>query len=121
MKDNETILHFPPGYRFNILFAAYLKYALQDESDPRKRLDTIEMIESLSGGEMPADAIKAIEPMPEVGIEIMHTAFQLDRDKGNVQGGCPEAYKVLTRCDVFDKLLQINPSLMTAITIYSGR
>lgn len=121
MKNDDAILYFPPGYRFNILFTAYLKYALLGESDPRKRLDTIEMIEWLNVGEMPADAIKAIEPMPEVGIEIMHTAFQLDRDRDGMKGGCPESYKVLTRSDVFEKLIQINPSLMTAITIFSGR
>lgn len=121
MTGDEKILYMPPGYRFVLLFAAYLKYALQLDSDPRKRLDTLEMVEALCDGAMLAEAIKVIAPMPDLGVEIMHTAFQLDRDRDGMKGGAPESYRVLTQCDVFTDLVKINPSIMNAIEIYSGR
>jgi hypothetical protein len=116
----DMIALTPPGYRFELLFGAYLKYALEHESDPRQRLDMLEALEGLSHDEMPLTAIAALAPMPAVGVEIMHTAFELDRARDGMKG-CPASYGILTRDDVFRKLLAINPSIVDAITIYHHR
>jgi hypothetical protein len=121
MTDEEMVLHLPPGQRFEMLFAAYLKYLLKLGRGPREKLETLEMLDFLGSSHLTPETIKAIEPMPDVGIEIMDTAFQLDRNRDGMKGGCPESYRVLTKCNVFEKLLAINPSLMNAISIYTGR
>jgi hypothetical protein len=121
MTDAEMIKFLPPGYRFELLLAAYLKYALTLEDDPRNQLDTLEALEKLGTLPTPVEAIKEIEPMPGVGIQIMHTAFQADRDRGGGMKNCSASYAVLTRDDVFGKLIHVNPSLMRAIALYNRR
>jgi hypothetical protein len=118
MTEAEMTALTPLGYRFVLLFAAYLKYGLEREADPHQRLWSMEALETLGREPMPIDAIKTIAPMPTIGIEIMDTAFALDRDSAR---GCENSYHVLTRNDVFEKLCDINPSLKQAIFIFHHR
>jgi hypothetical protein len=117
---DEMIVMTPPGHRFGLLCASYFKHALQAESDPQERLKMLEALEAIAVHGMPLAAARAIEPMPPVGVEILHTAFQLDLDRDGMKR-CDASFKILTGGDVFQKLIAICPSIGKSIAIYYGR
>lgn len=126
IPTEKDVRRTPAGVRFNFIVASHTKSALALERlDPRDRLLMLEGLETCASIPHGVDAIRAIKPMPRIGVEIIHEAHKLIGTQANCGVMHPWPYKpafeLLTSQDVFRKLLAINPSIGTAIVIYQGR
>jgi hypothetical protein len=105
--DAEAVTYFPAGYRFEIVFLSRLKYDLiRHPMTARDRLELLEDINGMLHDKLTAEVVAAVEPADDATAEIVDTA---------IGAGFPAASDILTKDDVFLKLLALNPSWLRAI------
>jgi hypothetical protein len=110
--DDRLVVHTPVGYQHLMLWAAYVKRALQGDMKAGKRLRLLERLNSITDWYFTPEMLAAIEPMCDTGDAMMREALSLDGDKG-----CENSFKILTSWRVFGHFRRLNPSLMTAIRL----
>jgi hypothetical protein len=120
MPPNNEIGFAPPGYRHIIVLASYIKRVLVTQPmTASERLQFLERLNGLVDEYFIAPALAAIQPVCDTGAAMIHEALKLDR--GPEPQRCDQSFKMLTGEEVFDHLLQLNPSIGEAIRICERR
>jgi hypothetical protein len=107
--DAEAVAFCPQGWRFTIVFLSRLKYDLvRHPMTARERLELLEGIDGLLNEKLTAEVVAAIEPADDATAEIVDTA---------VAAGFSAASDLLSKDDVFRRLIALNPRWLRAIQL----
>jgi hypothetical protein len=109
--DEKAILHCPVGHRYTLVMISEAKRMLLMDLSAEHRLRFLEFLDRCTDI-FAADAIAQIKPMCDEAYEMVKEARKL---------GARKALDVLARCEVFNAFVALNPSLLAAIKMTSGR
>lgn len=109
----------PPGYRYSMLAVSLVKRMLATDAKlrPMERLQWLEQLTD-EGGVLSADQVAAIEPLDDVGLQMLHAGMSLDLHKEKPPHNA--SFNMLTRGDVFRHFVRLNPSLLEAARLMPG-
>jgi hypothetical protein len=117
--DESRVVMVPVGYKHTLLIIAYIKRALVTcEMRAGERLRFLEKLNGLTDIFITPEMLAIIEPMSDAEMAIMHEARSLDREDDKLGSA---SFKVLTSWKVFNHLLRLNPSLLSAILLREKR
>ena len=116
-EDERMVLYTPLGYRSDMVFVSTIKRALtMQKPTTAQQLEMLEALGKMVDRYFTAEAVAAIKPICETGAQIVHEAKQTDRTEHRI-----ESFMLLGSWEVFNHLLALNPSLMEAIRLCTGR
>jgi hypothetical protein len=119
MTDVRRIV--PPGIKFEFLAIAFHKYTLVTvDLSPQERLETLEGLNAYVTGDLKLfskSVVEAIRPCTAATAKMISTALDLPPKPWRARS---EGYEILTRGEVFDRLVELNPSLSRAIDLWCG-
>ncbi len=117
-EDEREICYSPPGFRYTLIIASFLKYMLTRISmTTEERVKHLERLNGLVDDSvvgLTEEGLAAIQVPCDTSIEIISAAMDVDRsDKPPFR----ESFKLLTSWEVFNHLVALNPSLLAAIKL----
>jgi hypothetical protein len=110
--DDSLIVGCPVGKRYTLVFVSIVKRLLAQEMSPAYRLKFLEWLGKCGDTWLSPATIGIVEPMCDQGDEMVREARKL---------GAKKMLDVVGQFDVFSAFVSLNPSLLTAIKIISGR
>ena len=115
--DQKMVAYIPPGYQHLLLVIAYIKRVLVVcGMKAGERLHYLEWLNKQTDNYISPEMLAIIEPMSNAEMAMMHEAQSLDP-----KGSNSESFKILTRWNVFNSFLALNPSILAAIKLRERR
>lgn len=111
-QEHPHVQIFPVGYRYQLLLIAFTKYVLSLKMGQGQRLRFLELLNDMTDRFITPEMLAVVEPMSETEVNMLIAARSLDAADDKAGSA---SFKVLTRRDIFDHFLELNPSLLTAI------
>jgi hypothetical protein len=113
--DEAAVGYLPDGYRFNILMAAYVKYALVTTPMPvGERLQFLEGLDRLTDKTFTAEVLAAVKPASTTAVKMMNEALNNDPDRRRISD---KTFRLLTSWEVIWRFIGLDPSLLDAIKL----
>ena len=107
--DDYRIVYMPVGHLYNLAYVAYWKHFLLCHKVPLElQLKTLSAITECAHGPVTTEAVAAIEPSCEIGVQMMKELQKVETNKriyAFQEGG------------VFRLLAKLNPSLLRALAL----
>jgi hypothetical protein len=112
-EDERLVAHVPVGYMHTLLLISYIKHVLgRCPMSVGERLTMLENLNRLVDNYITADVLATVSPSCNATAKMI---FETDALEAN------DAFKVLTSWEVFGNFLKLNPTLLDAIKLASGR
>ena len=116
--DERAVLHTPPGYRYTLVLAAWMKRVLlARDLSVGDRLWLLEGINELVDGTFTEAALAAIAPASDTEMEMVRECLRADNGNNTKRGASLDLMAA-----AFGDFVKVNPSLLASLKLFgSGR
>lgn len=111
-EDETAILHCAIGHRYTLVFISLVKHLLAQDLPTDYRLKYLQWLDRRNERWEQPHIIAMIEPMCEDGYQLLRETVKL---------GPKKYFDVIASWEVFNAFVALNPSLLSAIKMASGR
>lgn len=107
--DEWLIVYTPIGHLFSLAMVSFFKRALLEfEMSAGERLNMLDAIAGMIHGVLTAEAVAAVQPCCKIAAKMIYEIMRAPIERQTM---------IFADADLFRKLAQINPSLITALEL----